>query len=144
MWLVYDMVEHNNNDTGIPVLSLWSEAFPQICCFRLLFYLIYTDNIRNGMFFFVLTHFLCQAICTQRTRRIVGSMNMGYIVSDTARNRTHNLLIKCYNIVWLSDSFKNLFVKHRLYEDNMQSIGFFMLSMQPHNSHFEQNLWKKK
>ena len=37
--------------------------------------------------------FLSQAICTQRTRRtqvIVGSMNMGYI-SDTARNRTHNL-----------------------------------------------------
>ena len=40
-----------------------------------------------------LTQFLCQAICTQRpegTQVIVGSMNMGYI-SDTARNRTHNL-----------------------------------------------------
>ena len=38
--------------------------------------------------------FLCQAICTQRTPEetqvIVGSMNMGYI-SDTTRNRTHNL-----------------------------------------------------
>ena len=41
-----------------------------------------------------LTRFLCQALCTQRTPKgpklIVGSMNMGYI-SDTARNRTHNL-----------------------------------------------------
>ena len=40
-----------------------------------------------------LTQFLCQAICTQRpegTQVIVGSMNMEYI-SDTARNRTHNL-----------------------------------------------------
>ena len=41
------------------------------------------------------TQFLCQAICTQRTPKrpkyiIVGSINVGYI-SDTARNRTHNL-----------------------------------------------------
>ena len=45
-------------------------------------------------FFFFSTQFLCQAIYTQRTPKrtqvIVGSMNMGYI-SDTARNRTHNL-----------------------------------------------------
>ena len=40
-----------------------------------------------------LTQFLCQVICTQRpegTQVFVGSMNMGNI-SDTARNRTHNL-----------------------------------------------------
>ena len=41
--------------------------------------------------FFFSTQFLYQAICTQRTLRvIVGSTNMGY-VSDTARTRTRNL-----------------------------------------------------
>ena len=43
---------------------------------------------------FFLTQFLCQAILypenPKGTQVIVGSMNMGYI-SDTARNRTHNL-----------------------------------------------------
>ena len=48
-----------------------------------------------GTFILFSTQFLCQAICTQEpriggTQVIVGSMSMGYI-SDTARNRTHNL-----------------------------------------------------
>ena len=51
-------------------------------------------GLEPRMFSFFLTQFLCQAICTQRnpegTQVIAGSMNMGYI-SDTARNRTHNL-----------------------------------------------------
>ena len=53
----------------------------------------YEDKVPR--LFFFQTRFLCQAICIypenpEGTQVIVGSMNMGYI-SDTARNRTHNL-----------------------------------------------------
>ena len=66
---------------------------------------------------FFLTQFLCQAICTQRTRRtqvIVGSMNMGYI-SDTARNRTHNLFRPKRELIPLGHSDGHTFVVNHHY-----------------------------
>ena len=54
-----------------------------------------TQKVKSPRPINFLTQFCCQAICTQRTPKgpmqvIVGSMNIGNI-SDTARNRTHNL-----------------------------------------------------
>ena len=50
--------------------------------------------MNTKLVFYFLAQFLCQAIENpenhEGTQVIVGSMNMGYI-SDTARNRTHNL-----------------------------------------------------
>ena len=55
---------------------------------------VYKNYYINGPFSNLLTQFLCQVIMypenPEGTQVIVGSMNMGYI-SDTARNRTHNL-----------------------------------------------------
>ena len=62
--------------------------------------MLHCASVHRDSLLFFSTHFLCQAIMyllgyypenpkgTQLV--IVGSMNMGYI-SDTARNRTHNL-----------------------------------------------------
>ena len=53
-----------------------------------------------------LTQFLYPAICTENpegTQVIVGSMNMGYI-SDTARNRTHNLFCPKQELIPLGHS----------------------------------------
>ena len=52
-----------------------------------------------------IAQFLCQVVCTQRlenpeeTQVIIGSMNIGYGIYITARNRTHNLFCpKCTSI----------------------------------------------
>ena len=87
-------INWNKNDTNIEILNCQIvlvgsvEASVELATGRL---------IVNGFFFFfffffntifVLSHMYPEN--PQGTQVIVGSMNMGYI-SDTARNRTHNL-----------------------------------------------------